>query len=231
MLVSAIMPALNEEEHIQQSLRSIRQNYSTEELEIIIADGGSTDRTKELIPPGITFLQTPPGRATQMNRGAAAASGAIFVFIHADTIMLAGWREEVIQTLADPSISGGTFQSTLQPEQGFLMHWINQRDYPPIWQLMYGDQVQFMRRETFEKIGGFPDIPLMEDVEMSRALHKAGKITRIQQRTFTSGRRFIENGPLRQYWHNLTFMIRYLYLGASPEKIQSLYQSSRERSL
>ena len=229
MLVSAIVPVLNEAQNIAEVLSSIRQDYTDKELEIIVVDGGSNDATRQNILEGVDFLETAPGRARQMNAGAAIAKGELLVFIHADTRMQPGWREEVIHELSSPSVSGGTFQSTIMPEKGWLMKVINRTDFPAWWKLMYGDQVQFMRRSTFEKIGGFPDIPLMEDVEMSRALDKAGKLVRVRQRTFTSGRRFLENGPIRQYWMNLICMIRYLYLGASAEDIRRVYQSSREK--
>lgn len=91
-----------------------------------------------------------------------------------------------------------------------------------------GDQGQFMSRATFERVGGFPEIPLMEDVEMSRALHKAGRLVRAPLRMTTSSRRFLERGPLRQWFLAVTNMIRYLYLGATPEQIADKYRSSRE---
>ena len=94
-----------------------------------------------------------------------------------------------------------------------------------------GDQVMFMSRATFEGIGGFPEIVLMEDVEMSRALHKAGKLVRIPLRVTTSSRRFLENGPVQQSLSNVWRMIRYLYLGATPEQLALEYRSSREREM
>ena len=228
MLVSAIVPSLNEEDNIAATLASIQQSYTPDQLEIILVDGGSTDHTLENIPKDVTVLHAPRGRAFQMNAGAAAARGEILAFIHADTRMLDGWREEVIDLLSDPWVSGGTFQCTLVPARG-LMKLFNLFTMPAWWKIMYGDQVQFMRKDTFDRIDGFPEIPLMEDVEMSRALHQEGRLVRSKMRTYTSGRRFLETGVLRQYWINFTCMVRYLYFGATPEEIQQIYRSSRER--
>lgn len=229
MLVSAIIPTLNEEENIVKTITSLKQDYSPDQLEIILVDGGSTDNTLALIHDYVTVINGQRGRAKQMNAGAALAHGECLAFVHADTVMLNGWREEVIEALSDPWVSGGTFQCTLVPAKG-LMKILNLFTFPAWWKIMYGDQVQFMTADTFKRVGGFEDIPLMEDMDMSRKLHLAGRLVRSKQRTYTSGRRFIENGVLRQYWTNLRCMFRYLYLGATPEEIQKIYQSSRERS-
>ena len=230
MLVSAIIPTLNEEVNIAKTIKSIRQSYSLDELEVIVADGGSTDDTLNRIPADVLLVNAPRGRAKQMNAGASIAKGKYLAFIHADTRMLEGWREEVIELLSDPWVSGGTFQCTLEPARG-LMWFFNQFTMPAWWKIMYGDQVQFMSHDTFNRVGKFKEIPLMEDVEMSRALHLNGRIVRSKMRTFTSGRRFLEKGVLKQYWINFSCMVRYLYFGATPEDIQQIYRSSRERNL
>jgi GT2 family glycosyltransferase len=166
-----------------------------------------------------------------MNTGAANAQGDIFVFCHADSQLPQGWREAVIAALSAPGVSGGTFQTLILPANWMLKirnRWV----FPANWKIMFGDQVQFMRRTTFEAVGGFPEIPLMEDVEMSRALHNAGQLVRIppQYRVITSSRRFAERGFLRQSLLNGMSMIRYLYLGATPEDIARVYRSSREEA-
>lgn len=231
MLVSVIIPALNEAENIARCIADARRDYTRDEVEIIVVDGGSTDGTVKLVPDDVTLLASPRGRAVQLNRGAAAADGDILVFCHADSFLPAGWREAVVDALRDPAVSGGTFQTLILPANWMLQirnHWV----FPPKWSLMYGDQVQFMRRETFEAVGGFPEIPLMEDVEMSRALHEAGQLVRIDPdvRVITSARRFAERGYLRQSLLNGWNMFRYLNLGATPEQIARSYRSSREET-
>jgi hypothetical protein len=167
-----------------------------------------------------------------MNQGAAACHGEILVFCHADSRLPVGWREVIVDTLSQPGVSGGTFQTLILPARGMLMHIRNRMRFAAIWWGMFGDQVQFMSRATFEQVGGFPEIPLMEDVEMSRALHQAGRLVKIgSPRVFTSSRRFLERGFIRQSLANLWAIIRYLLLGATPEDIARGYRSSREERL
>ena len=232
MLVSVIIPALNEAENIQRCVHDARRGYTVQQVEIVVVDGGSHDCTREIVPADATLIQSPRGRALQMNRGAAAAEGDILVFCHADTFLPVGWREAIVEALADTEISGGTFQTMILPAKGFL-RWRNRWRFAANWRVMFGDQVQFMRRETFDAVGGFPEIPLMEDVEMARALHGQGKLVRLpgNLRVETSSRRFRERGVLRQILLNAGSMFRYLYLGAKPEQIAQRYRSSREQML
>jgi rSAM/selenodomain-associated transferase 2 len=227
MLISVVIPTLNEAENIQDAIRAARRDYDPNHVEIIVVDGGSTDRTLDLVPDDVTVVHSPLGRAVQMNRGAAKSGGAILVFCHADSELPAGWHPAVLSALSDPKVSGGTFQTLILPASG-LLHIRNHLRFPANWKIMFGDQVHFMRRDTFDSVGGFPEIPLMEDVEMSRALHKAGKLVRLPLRVTTSSRRFLERGVLRQTMMNAISMFRYLYLGATPEDIADTYQSSRE---
>jgi rSAM/selenodomain-associated transferase 2 len=233
MLVSVIIPALNEAQNIQKCIAAARRAYTPGEVEIIVVDGGSSDGTPGLVPPEATLLHSPRGRGIQMNRGVAASRGGILTFCHADSQLPAGWRTAVMEALSQPGVSGGTFQTLTLPERGLLLYIRNRTSFPANWKMMFGDQVQFMTRETFQQVGGFPEIPLMEDVEMSRALHKIGKLVRIRPslRVITSSRRALEWGTLRQWLGNTWRMIRYLYLNATPEDILRSYQSSRERAL
>ena len=231
MLVSVIVPALNEEKDIRPAVDAARRDYSSAEVEIIVVDGGSADRTIERVPDHARVIQAPRGRAVQMNRGAAAASGEIYVFCHADSRLPEGWREGVLDALRQPDVSGGAFRSLFLPERGLILAFRNRFPFPVDWRWMYGDQAQFMRRDTFERVGGFPEIPLMEDVEMSRLLHREGRLVRLRLRTVTSSRRFLERGVLRQTLLNVWNMMRYLYLGATPQEIARSYRSSREEGV
>jgi rSAM/selenodomain-associated transferase 2 len=222
MLVTVIIPTLNEEAFIVDALRSVHQDYSFEELEIIVVDGGSQDETRRLIPPEVRVIQSKPNRAAQMNLGAANACGDILVFCHADSLLPKGWRDAVIGALRKPGVSGGTFQLSITPARGILKL-RNRINYPANWRFMYGDQVQFMSRSTFETIGGFPEIPIMEDLEMSRSLARVGRIVRIPLRVTTSSRRFSEEKPRRQWLLSIKCVILYLYFGKTAADIKRIY--------
>ncbi len=231
MLVSVIIPALNEAENIQSTIAAARRDYRPEEVEIIVIDGGSTDGTPDLIPQDVLLLAAPRGRAAQMNYGAQACHGDILLFCHADSQLPAGWREAVLTALQRPRTSGGTFQLRLHPARGLFMRIYNRLHTPTWWWIMFGDQAQFMSRATFRHIGGFPTIPLMEDVEMARALHHCGNLVRPPLRVTTSSRRFLEKGVMRQLFLDAWCLVRYLLLGATPEQVARLYRSSREETL
>ena len=222
MLVSVIIPTLNEEVLILDAIRAASRDYGPEELEIIVVDGGSQDETRCLIPSDVAMIQSKPGRAVQMNLGAAHANGDILVFCHADSLLPGGWREAVIKELRKPGVSGGTFQLSIEPAKGILKL-RNRINYPANWRLMYGDQVQFMMRRTFQQIGGFPELPIMEDLEMSRSLAQIGQLVRINLRVKTSSRRFAEDRPRRQWLLSIKCVILYLYLGKTADEIKSIY--------
>ncbi len=229
-LVSVVIPALNEEKNIFAAVEAARRSYTDQQVEILVVDGGSSDRTVEVAQGCAAVIRSSRGRAVQMNQGAAASRGEILVFCHADSRLPDQWREAVIHALSDPGVSGGAFQTIIYPPKGIL-HLVNRIDFPADWRIIFGDLCQFMRRETFLSVGGYPEIPLMEDVEMGRQLHTAGRIVRIPLRVQTSSRRFLENGPLRQWLLSLSLMIRYLYLNHTPEQIAARYRSTREEIL
>jgi rSAM/selenodomain-associated transferase 2 len=220
-----IVPTLNEACHIRSALAAARRNYPSDEVEIIVVDGGSTDGTVDRVSDSEQVLCCPPGRARQMNRGAAAASGDSLVFCHADTQLPPGWREAVVGALSGPGVSGGSFGIRLEPARGVL-HLLNELRYPADWRLMYGDQAQFAWGAAFDRVGSFPDIPVMEDLELMRRLSGVGKLVRISLSVVSSSRRFLDRGPLRQFVLDVALVLRYLYLGAEPEALAETYYGS-----
>lgn len=227
MLISVIVPALNEAGYILESLASARAGCSPAEVELIVVDGGSTDGTPRLIPGDARLLAAPRGRAVQLNCGARASRGEVLLFLHADTRLPAGWREAVEGSLRRPEVSGGAFQIRIVPALGPL-HLLNHLRLPADWRLMFGDQAQFARREAFFRVGGFPEIPLMEDLELARRLGRVGRLARLPLRVSSSSRRFREVGSWRQTWLNLSLVFRYLYCGQAPADLARSYRSSRE---
>ena len=230
-VTSVIIPVLNEAKNIETCIAAARRDYAPDEVEIIVVDGGSSDGTPDLVPSTATFFRSQRGRAVQMNRGAAACRGDILVFCHADSQLPADWREAVIDALRRPGVSGGTFQTLILPERAWILRLRNRMPQRANWRGMHGDQAQFVTRATFERIGGFPELPLMEDVAMSRALDEEGSLVRLSLRVITSSRRYVERGSLRQALRNRWNLFRYCYLGATPDEIARTYRSSREEAL
>ena len=226
MLVSVVIPVLNEASHIGLTLAAARRDYGPDEVELIVIDGGSDDETAGRVPSDVRLLHAPRGRAVQMNRGAAAAHGDVLLFCHGDTQLPPGWREVLLGALSRPGTAGGTFSIRFMPARGVL-YLCNRLPVPADWRLMYGDQAQFMARYNFVAVGGYAEIPLMEDVEMMRRLRRRGRLVRLPLRVTTSSRRFIERGPLRQLWLDITLVFRYLYLGASPSTLAHDYYITR----
>lgn len=222
MRVAVVIPVLNEAEWIGACVASARRDYSRDEVEIIVVDGGSSDGTRQRVPVEERVIGSPRGRGVQMNYGANESTGEILVFCHADTLLPLGWREGVLQALGKRGVSCGCFRLRLEPPRGVL-RLINRLPFPRNWRFVFGDQVQFMTRDAFEAVGGFPEIPLMEDVEMSRRLARRGRIVRIKLTAVTSSRRFLERGLFKQLVVDLTCWTRYVFLGAHPEDLLRIY--------
>jgi rSAM/selenodomain-associated transferase 2 len=225
MTVSVIVPTLNEERILAATLTQARQPGVHE---IIVVDGGSVDATRAVAEPlADLVLSAPQGRAAQMNAGAAAARGDVLLFLHADTRVPEGYTVAVAAACAQPGIIGGRFDVNLQPATwllrltGQLMNWRSR-----LSRIATGDQAIFIRREVFEQLGGYASIPLMEDIELSRRMKRAGRIACLRQRVTTSARRWQKHGVVRTIL--LMWSLRLLYFfGVSPARLQRLYANTR----
>lgn len=216
--ISVIIPTLNEEEHLSQTLGKVNEGFR---IETIVVDGGSTDGTSGLVPG---CLVCNGGRAAQQNKGAESASGELLLFLHADTLLPDGWDWIVRDTLSDSSVALGAFMFKIKEQMRglkFIEDTANWRS--KIGGLPYGDQGLFMRKETFETAGGFPDQPIMEDYAFVRALRRFGKVITVPQSAVTSGRRWIQHGVFKVTGVNKLMVLGY-HLGIPPAKLAAFYR-------
>lgn len=195
--VSVIIPTLNEEAVLENTLRMLHLNKEKVSLEVIIVDGGSTDSTCQIAKEyADRVIIMSPGRGGQLNRGAENSCGEILWFLHADSQVEKDYVLEIVKT-TEQGIGGGCFQISFD-SKGFVYQCIawgsNQR--AKWFKSFYGDQGIFVKREVFQKLGGFRPIPLMEDLEFSRRLKGGTKVQLIQRPLQTSSRRF-RKGILR----------------------------------
>ena len=223
--ISVIVPTLNEAEHLPQTLLSLK---GAENAETIVVDGGSTDGTAEIAErAGCRLLCSPPGRALQMNAGARAASGSILLFVHADTRLPERFDEGVRRAFDQPRLVAGAFRLRIDgPGRPLrLIEWgVNLRSR--LLQMPYGDQTLFLKAETFRTIGGFPELPIMDDFELVRCLRRLGRITILSSPATTSPRRWQSLGPWRTMWINQKVIAGY-YLGVPPDRLAQWYRIDR----
>jgi rSAM/selenodomain-associated transferase 2 len=196
-ILSVIVPTLNEASGIAAHLEALQPLRRCGE--VIVVDGGSTDGTPALAAPSAdAVIQVPQGRAAQMNAGARLARGELLLFLHADTRLPAGADRLIAQALADERRAWGRFDVAIAGEHQLLraVAWtMNRRSR--LTGIATGDQAIFVRRNVFEQIGGFPDLPLMEDIALSRALKREAWPVCLSARAITSGRRWEGRGVLR----------------------------------
>ena len=228
-IVSIIIPTLDEEATIALAIRSCREAGP---CEVIVADGGSLDRTVEIAHgEADAVIVAPRGRAAQMNAGAAAARGDVLLFLHADTLLPDGSVHTVLGALQDPGAIGGAFRVLLAASPGAGRYvlatlWLTGRMIGAracVARAFTGDQAIFVRAEAFRAVGGYPEIPLMEDVELSRRMRRAGKTVLLSLRVRTSGRRWEAWGPLRTVLFMWRLRIGYL-LGRTPSRCAEAYR-------
>lgn len=217
-----VIPALDEADNLERLLPGLRRWPGAE---VVVVDGGSRDDSAAVVArhSGVRWLASAPGRARQMNAGARIARGDILVFLHADTRLPDGALQAVEAALADPGVVGGRFDVTLDSARPILRltaALMNVRSR--LSRIATGDQAIFVRRAAFEALGGFPDIPLMEDVEISRRLKRRGRLECLRLRVTTSARKWEREGAVRTVL--LMWTLRLLYfLGVSPARLHRWY--------
>ena len=223
MNISVIIPALNEDRGILACLDSV--NKQSGEFELLVVDGGSVDGTVEAVRPHARVVHSRRGRAVQMNSGARASTGEVLLFLHADSHLPPRAFPLLEQVLADSRVVGGTFRLRFNSEK-FLLRLIAFFSRFKFRYFHYGDQGIFVRRQVFEQLNGFAEIPFMEDVDFLQRLHRVGRVTLVNQPITTSARRFLERGIIRQQVMNIILVTFYL-LGARPENLKKWYEKKR----
>lgn len=220
------MPVLNEAKNLRHSLDQLRLS---ENEELIIVDGGSTDETISIAREFTDMLfQTKTGRAHVMNYGAEKAAGDILLFLHADCVLPDGAFDNIRRTLGDHAVAAGAFFLGINhsgPVFRLIEFMANLRSR--LTGLLYGDQGMFLRKKIFDKAGGFADMALMEDIEISKRLRKEGKITFIHPPIMASPRRWLEEGIVYTTIRDWVIAFSYTFLNVSPERLIRYYRMIR----
>ena len=219
MSLSIIVPMLNEEAGIGATLSGLRELGA----EIIAVDGGSTDKSLETARTHADqVVQSPRGRARQMNAGAAVANGDILLFLHADTTLPPAANQLIAQAIADGA-DWGRFDVRISGNSiwfPIIAAFMNQRSR--LTGIATGDQAIFVKRSVFEQVGGFPDLPLMEDIVLSQRLKHLSRQACLRAKATTAGRRWEKHGVLRtiltMWWLRLRF-----FFGADPKQLAIEY--------
>lgn len=218
--ISIIIPALNEAEHIAKVVDSCAGAD-----EIFVVDGGSTDQTAALAASaGATILSSERGRACQQNTGARSATGNVLLFLHADNWLGPNCLSQIRAATADQRVQGGAFRQQIENTRWAYraLEWGNAARVR--WRGMaYGDQALWLRRATFHEIGGFDDVPLLEDLLLMKRLRRLAWPKLLDGPVHVSARRWERHGVVRQTLRNWSILLRHA-LGASPESLAASYR-------
>jgi len=240
-----VIPAVDEEDAIEAAIASARGScvssrareaprggsssdpvaeVALDPKEVIVVDGGSRDRTAERArAAGARVLAAPRGRARQLEAGWRASGADVVLFLHADTLLPAGWSTAVQSALADPRVAGGAFALRFD-RRSFALRIIEwgARLRVALLGLPYGDQALFVRRDALEAVGGVPPVPILEDVDLVRALRRRGRLAMLALPVTSSARRYQRGGVARTWWRNALALAAWR-LGVDRERLAAWY--------
>ncbi len=220
-MIGVVIPTLNEAQTLPALLGDLRDLAMLLPLDVVVVDAGSSDGTRaRAAAGGARVVDALPGRAIQLNRGAMVARGEWLLFLHADCRLGADARAALLTAL-EPSagVHAAVFRFAIELPR-FWRRFIEtgQAVREVLSGLAYGDQGLLIRRDLFQSVGGYPDLPLMEDVAMIRMLRRRTRVARLAAPLVTSGRRYQQDGVLRT-WLKHTALISLYLIGASPRRL------------
>lgn len=219
--VGVVIPALNEESVIEAAVASAWEAGADE---VVVADGGSTDATRDRAAAVARVVSAPRGRAAQMNAGAAAAAADILVFLHADSRLPRGAAALLRETLADPLVAAGAFRPRFDAPGPFWRLVTSLTRARARWcGITLGDQALFARRDTFRRLSGFRDIPILEDLDFADRARRAARFRILKADVLTSTRRWARRGLLRTSAANWAILLLFR-LGMPPGSLARFYR-------
>ena len=223
--VSIVIPTLNEENSISQTLHAVAR--LAEPVEVIVVDGGSDDETARLVRAcGARIIEAQRGRGAQMHAGALATRGSVLWFLHADTSPQPDAIGHILDSLRDPRIVGGNFNVGFNSNRfsAVCLTWLY-RQLRTVG-LCYGDSAIFVRREAYERSGGFKPLPIFEDLDFLRRLKRRGKFVHLSSTVITSGRRFEGGRFVTTFVRWVALQLLY-WFGVNPSRLVELYAPIR----
>ncbi|MFP4194840.1 MAG: TIGR04283 family arsenosugar biosynthesis glycosyltransferase [Desulfobacterales bacterium] len=224
--VSVIVPVLGESEIIGQAARHFLSATGGVNAEVIFVDGDPSGSSIKLVNSGnIRTLISPSGRGSQMNAGAEASAGRVLMFVHADTRLPEGAMEDALDVCRCPETAGGAFLLGIDSsKRGFRIIEAAANLRCRLTRIPYGDQAVFIKKSVFKTIGGYAEIPLMEDIEIMRRLKRKGlKIRLVKKAVYTSARRWKKDGLVYGTMRNNLLSCLY-YAGVKPEALKKFYK-------